>query len=33
MHIASDFNVLNMASISGKRLKYIRNGLTMFEIT
>ena len=33
MLVASDLNILNMASISGKRLKYLRNVFTMFEMT
>ena len=33
MHVASDLNILNMALISGKRLKYLRNGFTMLEMT
>ena len=33
MYVASDFNILNMASMCGKRLKYLRNGFAMLEIT
>ena len=33
MHVASDLNILNRASISGKRLKYVRNGFTLLEMT
>ena len=33
MYVASDFNILNMASMCGKRLKYLRNGFTMLEMT
>ena len=33
MYVASDFNTLNMASMCGKRLKYLRNGCTVLEMT
>ena len=33
MYVASDLNISNMASMCGKRLKYLRNGFTMLEMT
>ena len=33
MYVASDFNILNMASMCAKRLKYVRHGFTMLEMT
>ena len=32
-YVANDLNILNMASICGKRLKYLRNGFTMLPFT
>ena len=32
-YVANDLNILNMASMCGGRLKYIRNGFTMLEMT
>ena len=32
-YVAKDLNILNMASMSGGRLKYLRNGFTMLEMT
>ena len=32
-YVASDLNILNMASMCGKLLKYLRNGFTMLEMT
>ena len=31
-HVANDFNILNMASMYGKRLKYLRNAISMLEM-
>ena len=31
--VANDLNILNMASMCCKQLKYLRNGLTMLEMT
>ena len=31
-YVANDLNILNMASMCGKRLKYLRNGSTMLEM-
>ena len=33
MSVANDLNILNMASMCGKRLRYITNGITMLEMT
>ena len=32
-YVANDFNILNMASMCGGRIKYLRNGSTMLEMT
>ena len=32
-YVANDLNILNMASIRGKRLKYLRKNFTMLEMT
>ena len=32
MHVANDLNILNMASICGRRFKYLRNPFTMSEM-
>ena len=32
-YVANDLNILNMASMCGKRLKYLRNGFTLQEMT
>ena len=32
-HVANDLNFLNMSSMCGKRLKYLRNHFTMLEMT
>ena len=32
-YVANDLNILNMASMLAKRLKYLRNNLTMLEMT
>ena len=32
-YVANDLNILNMASVFGKRRKYLRNGFTMLEMT
>ena len=32
-YVAINLNILNMASMCGKRLKYHRNGFTMLEMT
>ena len=32
-YVANDLNILNMASMCGGRLKYLRNGFTMLEKT
>ena len=32
-YVANDLNILNMASMCGKRLKYLRNHFTMFKMT
>ena len=32
-YVANDLSILNMASMSGGRLKYLRNGFTMLEMT
>ena len=32
-HVANDLNNLNMASMCGKRLKYLRNGFSLMEMT
>ena len=32
-YVANDLNILNMASMRGKRLKYLRNHFTMFKMT
>ena len=29
----NDIHILNMASMCGKRLKYLRNGFTIMEMT
>ena len=31
--LQNDLNILNMASMCGGRLKYLRNGFTMLEMT
>ena len=33
MYVANDLNILNMASMCGNRLKYLRNFFTMLEMT
>ena len=33
MYVANDLNILNMASMRGKQLKYLRNHFTMLEMT
>ena len=33
MYVASDLNILNMALMCAKRLKNLRNGFTMLEMT
>ena len=33
MYVANDLNILNVASMCGGRLKYLRNGFTMLEMT
>ena len=32
-YVANDLNILNMASMCAGRLKYLRNGFTMLEMT
>ena len=32
-HVANDLHILNMASMCGGRLKYLRNGFTMLKMT
>ena len=32
-YVANDLNILNMAAMCGKRLKYLRNGFPMLEMT
>ena len=32
-YVANDLNILNMASMCGKQLKYLRNHFTMLEMT
>ena len=32
-YVANDLNILNMASMCGEFLKYLRNGFTMLEMT
>ena len=32
-NVANDLNILNMASMCGGRLKYLRNGYSMLEMT
>ena len=32
-YVASDFNILNTSPMCGKRLKCLRNGFTMLELT
>ena len=32
-YVANDLNILNIASMRGKRLKYLRNHFTMLEMT
>ena len=32
-YVGNDLNILNMASMCGGRLKYLRNGFTMLEMT
>ena len=32
-YVANDLNILNMASMCGGWLKYLRNGFTMLEMT
>ena len=32
-NVVNDLNVLNMASMCGGRLMYLRNGFTMLEMT
>ena len=32
-YVANDLNILNMASMCGGRLKYLRNGYSMLEMT
>ena len=32
-YVANDLNLFNMASMCGGRLKYLRNGFTMLEMT
>ena len=32
-YVANDLNVLNLSSMRGKRIKYLRNGFTMLEMT
>ena len=31
-HVAKDSNILNMPSMCGKRIKYLRNGFTMLKM-
>ena len=31
-YVANDLNILNMASMCGKRFKYLRNPFTMFKM-
>ena len=33
LSVSNDLNILNMASMRGKRLKYLRNHFTMLEMT
>ena len=33
MYVANDLHILNMASMSGNPLKYLRNPFTMLEMT
>ena len=32
-YVANNLNILDMASMCGERLKYLRNGFTMLEMT
>ena len=32
-YVANDLNILNISSMCGGRLKYLRNGFTMLEMT
>ena len=32
-YIRNDLNILNIASMRGKRLKYLRNGFTLLKMT
>ena len=32
-YVANDLNILNMASMCGKQIKYVTNGFTMLEMT
>ena len=32
-YVANDLNILKLASMFGGRLKYLRNGFTMLEMT
>ena len=32
-YVANDLNILNIPSMCGGRLKYLRNGFTMLEMT
>ena len=32
-YVANDLNILNMASMRGNRIKYLRNGFTNLEMT
>ena len=32
-YVANDLSILNMVSMCGKRLKYLRKGYTMLEMT
>ena len=31
-YVAKDLNILNMPSMCGKRIKYLRNGFTMLKM-
>ena len=33
MYVANELNILNMASMRGTRRKYLRNHITMLEMT
>ena len=33
MYVVHDFKILNMASMCGRRLKYLRNEFTIFKMT